>query len=140
MPLACLAAGPSVPAAPDLRLGLSARGETGDAAPLAGTPLILELTANNDGEAPLVLDFPDGQRFDFEVFSEDGTSVWRWSEGMFFARMIGRETLEPEASLNWIARIENGLDEGTYAIVATLTTMDQESVDMTLTLKEIEIN
>ncbi|WP_419165617.1 BsuPI-related putative proteinase inhibitor [Candidatus Palauibacter sp.] len=127
VPLACLMAALSTQ---DLRLALS----LGEAPPTAGTPIALELTATNDGEAPLVLDFPDGQRYDFEVFSEHGASVWRWAEGMFFAQMLGRETLEPGASLRWTARIESGLPAGVYRVVATLTTVAPHTVEGTLTV------
>ncbi len=125
--LACLMAAPS---APDLRLALS----TGDESPAAGAPIVLELSAANDGDAPLVLDFPDGQRFDFEVFSEDGAVVWHWAEGMFFAQMLGRERLESGAVLRWTERIEGGLPAGAYRVVATLTTVERRAVEASLTV------
>jgi len=114
----------------ELRLSLS----TGDEAPTAATPVVLELTGPNDGRATLILDFPDGQRFDFEVISEDGTVVWRWAEGRFFAQVLGRETLEPGASLLWTGRIEAGLPAGVYRVIATLTTMEPLAVEATLTV------
>ena len=127
MPLVWLMA---VPSAQDLRLALS----LGEALPTAGMPIVLELAATNDGEAPLVLDFPDGQRYDFEVFSEDGASVWRWAEGMFFTMMLGRETLEIGTSLRWIERIEDGLPAGVYRVLATLTTVEPHTIEGTLTV------
>ena len=127
MPLAWLMA---VPSAQDLRLALS----LGEAPTAAGTPIVLELAATNDGQAPLVLDFPDGQRYDFEVFSEDGASVWRWAEGMFFTMMLGRETLETGASLRWTERIADGLPAGVYRVVATLTTVEPHTIEGTLTV------
>ncbi|WP_419935839.1 BsuPI-related putative proteinase inhibitor [Candidatus Palauibacter sp.] len=127
VPLAWLMAAPSTQ---DLRLALS----LGEALPTAGTPIVLELAATNDGEAPLVLDFPDGQRYDFEVFSEDGASVWRWAEGMFFTMMLGRERLDPGTSLRWIERIEDGLPAGVYRVVATLTTVEPHTIEGTLTV------
>lgn len=114
----------------ELRLSLS----TGEAAPVAATPVILELTGTNDGQATLILDFPDGQRFDFEVISEDGAVVWRWAEGRFFAQVLGRETLEPGASLHWTGRIESGLPAGVYRVLATLTTVEPRTVETALTV------
>ncbi|MCY3701042.1 MAG: BsuPI-related putative proteinase inhibitor [Gemmatimonadetes bacterium] len=114
----------------ELRLSLSA----GEEAPTAATPVVLELTGTNDGQATLILDFPDGQRFDFEVISEDGAVVWRWAEGRFFAQVLGRETLEPGASLHWTGRIEAGLPAGGYRVIATLTTMEPRTVEATLTV------
>ena len=127
MPLVWLMA---VPSAQDLRLALS----LGEAPTTAGMPIVLELAATNDGQAPLVLDFPDGQRYDFEVFSEDGASVWRWADGMFFTMMLGRETLEIGASLRWTERIESGLPAGVYRVVATLTTVEPHTIEGTLTV------
>ncbi|WP_423929088.1 BsuPI-related putative proteinase inhibitor [Candidatus Palauibacter sp.] len=127
VPLACLMAALS---APDLRLALS----LGEAPPTAGMPIVLELAATNDGEAPLVLDFPDGQRYDFEVFSEDGASVWRWAEGMFFTMMLGRERLDPGTSLRWTERIADGLPAGVYRVLATLTTVEPHTIEGTLTV------
>lgn len=114
----------------ELRLSLS----TGEASPEAAAPLVLELTGTNDGQETLVLDFPDGQRYDFEVISEDGAVVWHWAEGRFFAQVLGRETLEPGASLRWTGRIEAGLPAGVYRVIATLTTVEPHAIEATLTV------
>ena len=114
----------------ELRLSLS----TGEASPAAATPIVLELAGTNDGQAALVLDFPDGQRYDFEVISEDGAVVWHWAEGRFFAQVLGRETLEPGASLRWTGRIEAGLPAGVYRVIATLTTVEPHAIEATLTV------
>lgn len=132
---ACAAAGSAKgPAAGEpgreLRLSLS----TGEAPPEAAAPVVLELTGTNDGQAALVLDFPDGQRYDFEVISEEGAVVWQWAEGRFFAQVLGRETLEPGASLRWTGRIEAGLPAGVYRVIATLTTVEPHAIEATLTV------
>ena len=114
----------------ELRLSLSA----GEEAPTAAVPVVLELTGTNDGQSALVLDFPDGQRYDFEVISEDGVVVWHWAEGRFFAQVLGRETLEPGASLRWTGRIEAGLPAGVYRVIATLTTVEPHAIEATLTV------
>ncbi|WP_420448395.1 BsuPI-related putative proteinase inhibitor [Candidatus Palauibacter sp.] len=114
----------------ELRLSLS----TGDEPPRDAAPIVLELAGTNEGQAPLVLDFPDGQRYDFEVISEGGAVVWQWAEGMFFAQVLGRETLDPGASLNWTATIEAGLPAGVYRVLATLTTVEPHTIEATLTV------
>lgn len=125
------AAGPAAgEPGPELRLSLS----TGEESPEAATPVVLEMTGTNDGQATLVLDFPDGQRYDFEVISEDGAVVWQWAEGRFFAQVLGRETLEPGASLRWTGRIEAGLPAGVYRVIATLTTVEPHAIEATLTV------
>ncbi len=114
----------------ELRLSLS----TGEVPPTAASPVVLELTGTNDGQAALILDFPDGQRYDFEVISEDGVVVWHWAEGRFFAQVLGRETLEPGASLHWTGRIEAGLPAGVYRVLATLTTVEPHTIEARLTV------
>ncbi len=132
--VACAAGSAEGPAAGEsgreLRLSLS----TGEGSPPAATPIVIELTGTNDGQAALVLDFPDGQRYDFEVTSEDGALVWRWAEGRFFAQVLGRETLEPGSSLRWTGRIEAGLPAGVYRVIATLTTVEPHAIEATLTV------
>ena len=115
---------------PELRLSLS----TGDEPPVAGSPVVLELTLTNEGEAALILDFPDAQRFDFEVLSDDDTVAWRWAEGRFFAQVLGRETLDPGASLTWTGTIEAGLPAGAYRVVGTLTAVERKTIEATLTV------
>ena len=113
-----------------LRLALS----TGEESPEAATPIVFDLTGTNDGRATVVLGFSDAQRYDFEVISEDGTVVWHWAEGRFFAQVLGGETLEPGASLRWTGRIEAGLPAGVYRVIATLTTVEPQAIEATLTV------
>lgn len=86
-----------------------------------GAPVRLELVATNRAEAEIVLDFPDGQRFDFEIL-DDRTAVWRWSEGMFFPQVLGRERIGPGESLEWTAVFEEGLAAGSYRARGTVST------------------
>ena len=133
---ACAAGSAVAPAVGDgasgheLRLSLS----IGDEPLTAGTPVVLELTGTNEGQAALVLDFPDGQRFDFEVLSDDGAVVWHWAEDRFFAQVLGRETVEPGASLHWTGRIDAGLPAGVYRVRATLTTVEPHTIEAALTV------
>lgn len=116
--------------AAQMRLELS----TGDEPASAGMPISLSLTATNEVESPLTLDFPDGQRYDFEVIADEGGTVWRWSEGRFFDQMLGRETLDAGAALTWTGRLEAGLPPGAYRIVATLTTVEPRTVAAEITV------
>lgn len=115
----------------DVRLSLSVEG--GD--PSAGEPIELVLVVTNDGETAVVLDFPNGQRYDFEIFAADGSSVWHWGEEMFFTMMLGRETIAAGGALKWSERVEDGLPAGTYRAVGTLAAMDRIHVELTLTVE-----
>ena len=77
--------------------------------------------------AEAVVDFPNGQRFDFEIL-RDGTSVWRWAKDMFFPQVLGRERIPPGDTLRWNQRYEDGLEPGAYTARAVLTANDPVTV------------
>lgn len=52
------------------------------------------LQVTNAGPAPVTLEFPNGQSFDF-VVTQDGREVWRWSADMMFTQALRSETLAP---------------------------------------------
>lgn len=97
----------------------------------AGAPIDVSLEVANPGEGEAVLDFPDGQRFDFEVLRGDET-VWRWAADMFFPQMLGRERIPPGESIEWSARLEAGLPSGDYRVRGILTTRPRVAVEATL--------
>lgn len=101
----------------------------------ANAPLAFTLEVANPGDAEAVLDFSDGQRFDFEVI-EDGTTVWRWAADMFFPQVLGRERVPAGESIEWSARREAGLAAGTYRVRGTLTTSPPVEVETFLTISE----
>lgn len=103
------------------------------APPSAGEPIEFRLVASNAGPEEAVLDFADGQRFDFEVFRGE-TRVWQWSADMFFPMMIGRERIAPGGSIPWSVTLEDGLPAGSYRVRATLTTADRPVVDLEFTV------
>jgi hypothetical protein len=81
--------------------GTDASGAAGDANPLAvsfqiqaGDSVAFLLQATNTTRAPLAIQFPSGQSYDFSV-EDAGRTVWRWSEGMMFTQMVRNETLAP---------------------------------------------
>jgi len=101
--------------------------------PSAGRPIEFRLVVSNSGPGEAVLDFADGQRFDFEVFVGE-TSVWRWAEDMFFTMMIGRERIPSGGSIPWSATLEDGLPAGTYRVRATVTTAERPAVELSFTV------
>jgi len=119
----------SVAAEGDLRVALTA----GPAR--ARAPIDFTLEVANAGGSEALLDFPDGQRFDFEVL-DGGAAVWRWAADMFFPQVLGRERIPPGESIEWSARLEAGLPAGEYLIRGTLTTRPPVEVEVTLTVPE----
>lgn len=111
--------------------------DVGTTAPVAGQAIAFVLTVTNGGEEELVIDFPDGQRFDFEVIGE-GTTIWRWGADMFFTQMLGRERIAAGASELWTATLEAGLPAGTYTVRGTLTTNTRHVLDLAFEVEEGE--
>ncbi|EJN61621.1 BsuPI-related putative proteinase inhibitor [Halogranum rubrum] len=70
------------------------------------------LTVENDGDDPLELSFPDGQRAEF-LAQADGETVWRWSDDQMFMQMLGSETIEPGGTATYEG-IWEGPKPGTY--------------------------
>jgi hypothetical protein len=103
--------------------------------PGAGEVLEFTLTARNTSGAELVLDFPNGQRFDFEVLN-DGNSVWRWAADMFFPQMLGRERIAPGDEIVWSTSVESGFPPGRYRVRGTMTTISAETIELELDVGE----
>lgn len=73
---------------------------------------------SNDGQDPIELKFPSGLAVDF-VVCQDGTEVWRWSDGRMFTQAIESTTLSPGESVSYTGRWHNP-DPGEWTAVATL--------------------
>jgi hypothetical protein len=80
----------------------------------------LELHITNVTSDPMVLEFHDGQRYDFAVALTDGTVVWRWSQDRMFPQAVGSEMLAAGESRRYAAAWQAGRD-GDYVAGAWLT-------------------
>ena len=109
--------------------GVRMRLEVGSAGPLADRPIEFTLSVYNDTAEELVLDFPNGQRFDFEV-SREGASVWKWATDMFFPQMLGRERIPAQDQIPWSVTHESGLPAGRYTVRGTLTTNAPATIEL----------
>ena len=93
-------------------------------------PLVMTLTVANVKEEDLTLTFPTAQRYDF-IVRKGKQIVWRWSEGMMFAQVIGRETLRAGESLSYeITWDQSGLEDmkpplGAYSVQGILKTTQE---------------
>ncbi|MDH3734513.1 MAG: BsuPI-related putative proteinase inhibitor [Gemmatimonadota bacterium] len=101
--------------------------------PSSDTAIEFVLTLSNGSSEELVVDFPDGQRFDFEVLRADA-SVWRWAADMFFPQMLGRERIEAGGSMPWSVRLEEGLAAGEYTLRGTLTSNERHVLELVFTI------
>jgi hypothetical protein len=100
---AFLAACPAPAAAPP-----PAGSPAGGAEPLVTTlqvetsadSLRFSLAVTNAGAAPVTLEFPTSQRYDFAVL-DGARELWRWSADCGFAQALGTETLAPGQTRTW---------------------------------------
>ncbi len=109
--------------------GVFLRLEVGPAALRPDGPVEFTLTVQNDADDELVLDFPNGQRFDFDV-SRAGASVWTWATDMFFPQMLGRERIPAGEQIPWSVTYESGLPAGRYTVRGTLTTNVPATIEL----------
>jgi len=121
----------SVVSVDSLRLSLSIVGT----APRAGDPITLELIVLNEASSEAVIDFANGQRYDFEILGTDGSVSWHWAEDMFFTMALGREVVAHGETLRWQETFAAGLPAGSYRVVGTLASMERESVELVLTIE-----
>jgi hypothetical protein len=86
---------------------------------IVGDSVRLELHVTNVTEQTLRLEFGSAQRYDFEV-SGAGT-VWRWSDEMAFAQVVGAEVMLAGESRSYSATWPRQGRTGVYAATARLT-------------------
>ena len=92
---------------------------------VAADTVWLTLHATNVSGAPLQLRFSSAQRFEFEVRSQTGAEVWRWSAGQAFAQVTGEERVEAGATRQWRAWWPVAGRVGQYVAVGRLVALDQ---------------
>jgi hypothetical protein len=88
--------------------------------------LSLTLTVENAGQESVGLSFVDGQRAEFVAVDDEGTEVWRWSDGQMFAMALGSETLAPGESTAYEAQWSSS-PSGEYEITGSLAARDADA-------------
>jgi hypothetical protein len=90
------------------------------------------LQACNPNDSSVAVTFPSGQRYDFEVRSNNAL-VWRWSDGMAFTQMYGQESWAPKQCKTYTATW-NGTNSsggvaptGGYTVTGILTSSPRQS-------------
>lgn len=90
-----------------------------------GEAVVLRIALHHATDGPASITFPSSQHFDLTVQGEDGTEVYRWSKGRFFAQAL--ETLElrsgqtDELEVTWdqTSGDEEVVTPGSYLVVGT---------------------
>jgi len=82
------------------------------------------VTLRNRGTAPVDVEFPSSQRLELVLADAAGAERWRWSEGRFFAMMLGLETLGPGEAWEWDEEVPAPAEAGRYVLRATVASPD----------------
>ncbi len=77
------------------------------------------IAVENGSRKRVELDFPSGRTHDFAVFREDGTEVWRWSNGRLFTQGMQNRLLETRDSVVYTEHWRPAA-KGRYTLVAQL--------------------
>ncbi len=96
-----------------------------------GQPIQLVLVLENTGPEAVTLQFMNAQRYDFEIRDAADEVVWRWSDGMGFAQMLGSEVLQPGDVRRYEEVFSGRLPIGTYTVVGTVTAREPTLVGRT---------
>ena len=83
----------------------------------------------NEGSEPVTLEFTTAQRYDFEIRNAEDEVVWRWSDEMGFAQMLGSEIVEPGGRLRYEEEFSMALDAGTYRVIGYVTAREVDLRD-----------
>lgn len=88
-------------------------------------PIKMTLKIFNYNEENVVFHFNTAQRYDFIIEDEEGNEIWRWSQDMMFAMVLGEETLGPtNIEIIYTVEYKGKLDPGYYKITGIFVVRD----------------
>jgi hypothetical protein len=91
-----------------------------------GEPIKIALKIFNYTEEDIVFHFNTSQRYDFVIEDEEGNEVWRWSQDMMFAMVLGEETLGPtNTEFIYTTKDRDKLSPGYYKITGIFVVQDR---------------
>ena len=91
-----------------------------------GEPIIMTLKILNYTKEDIVFHFNTAQRYDFIIEDEEGNEVWRWSQDMMFAMVLGEVTLGSNSpEVTYTAEYKDKFSPGYYKITGILVAKDR---------------
>lgn len=91
-----------------------------------GEPIVMTLKIFNYTEEDVVFHFNTSQRYDFIIEDEEGNEIWRWSQDMMFAMVLGEETLGPlNPEVICTEEYKGNLGPGYYEITGIFVARDR---------------
>ena len=89
-------------------------------------PIKMTLKVFNYTEEDIVFHFNNSQRYDFIIEDGEGNKIWRWSQNMMFAMVLGEETLGPtNTEVIYTAEYRNKLSPGYYKITGVFIAQEK---------------
>ena len=91
-----------------------------------GEPIVMTLKVFNYTEEEMIFHFNTSQRYDFIIEDEEGEEIWRWSQDMMFAMVLGEETLGPtNTEFIYTTKYRDKLSPGYYKITGIFVVQDR---------------
>ena len=91
-----------------------------------GEPIVMTLKIFNYTQEDITFHFNTGQRYDFIIEDEEGSKIWRWSQDMMFAMVLGEETLGPtNPEIIYTVEYKGKLNSGYYKVTGILVAQDR---------------
>lgn len=91
-----------------------------------GEPIVMTLKIFNYTKEDIAFHFNTSQRYDFIIEDEEGNEIWRWSQDMMFAMVLGEETLGPtNTEITYTAKYRDKLSPGYYKITGIFVAQDR---------------
>ena len=91
-----------------------------------GELIIITIKIFNYTEEEIIFHFNTGQRYDFIIEDEERNEIWRWSQDIMFAMVLGEETLEPNnPEVTYTAGYKDKLNPGYYKVTGILVAKDR---------------
>jgi len=91
-----------------------------------GEPIIMTLKVFNYTEEDIIFYFNTSQRNDFIIEDEGKNEIWRWSQDMMFAMVLGEETLGPtNTEIIYTVEYKDKLSPDYYKITGILVVKDR---------------
>ena len=91
-----------------------------------GETIIMTIKVFNYTKEDITFHFNTSQRYDFIIEDEEGKKVWRWSQDMMFAMVLGEETLGPNnPEVTYTAEYREKIRSGYYKITGIFVVQDR---------------
>ena len=91
-----------------------------------GEPIVMTLKIFNYTEEDVVFHFNTSQRYDFVIENKEGNEIWRWSQDMMFAMVLGEEILSPHnPEIIYTAEYKGKLSSGYYKVTGILVAKER---------------